>query len=1250
MTVDFPMNFQARAGDTSEAEREIASSIDRITSQGRNQLRQFSTEAQALLDSALSVQRNDAGALNLQTSELREQLRLQEQRAVAAREVADATARQAAAQNGAGGSLTRLAERTRQYQRQLDSANRELREEIGLLDLVQRELDQQASAIDSVTAAQQRGTTATRIATNSQRAVRQAGIQAGQQLQDIVVQAEAGTRATTIFAQQVPQLAFALSGLANTSGRVTQAIGRVATFLAGPWGAAVFIATSVLGPYVAELFTAEEATEKINEASLSLAERLDFVARGYEEAWQAAVEYNRETAAAAQTTLQQAQAASIAAQKYREEAVARREVLQARLAQVQQGRSDLANSGSLAAGFGGTTQAALLALERDTQAALDRNQARIDGLTQTVVNTGFDLAIEQARIQGDAAAAIAESYSNAREELRGTVTDTDELRRELIRLNAEEQAALENVRRNNRSRSTSGNGRSRGDAEARRAALEAQRLAAFGADAAERIGDIRDRFTEVPPEVAKINTATRQLDDLISRVGEKEPPGFKKLIKEANQLRDDLNDFGLDESLDRNIQGFALTQDRALSQQRLILAGRDNEAEALRILVQLERQFGPIVRERYDDILDIIDARDEESEALDRLQEKQEALLGATRSFRQELVGLLSGQDTDFTQIFRNLQAEFTVEALFGDALRNIERSVKGSFEQAVDETEQHFETVGNAALQLAGTFDRARGLTDGVIPSGGLLGANDNDAGIVVEGVKEGQRGTVSGMSVVEYADLVGTEIAKPLLDNLPPALAESLSPVLSSALAGQFLAGTPGAVVGGLRGLFGTNGPLGDVLGLGQVFETAFEGLGVGSQINSVLGALGVGGSNSGSTIGGAAGAVAGSIIPGVGTAIGSAIGSVLGSLVGGLFGGTPRGSAIIGGSGANLAITGNFGGNNEREAAANTLGGEVISQIERIADQLGASVNASLGEVSIGIRNDNFRVDTLGRGFTRSSRAGVLDFGQDQDAAIAAAVEDLINDGVIQGLSAAEQRLFNQATSLEDRIADVLAFRGVFDRINESADPLRAEILALNEEFEGLIDLFQRAGASAEEFADLEDLYQRERAEAIERATEQVAGSLQSLLDDLLIGNSGLSLRDRRANAEADFDALRARVVAGDTTAFDAFEEAARALLDIERQIFGSQEEYFQRFNDVVAVSQDAINAQSDALNVAANLGSPFDSAANDNGINPIGVPIAEQTAVLSGLLNAVNTNLGTINQTLLNSTGTGGGRLIEERFAF
>lgn len=101
-----------------------------------------------------------------------------------------------------------------------------------------------------------------RRAGDSTGALRMASIGAGQQLQDMTVQLQGGTAATTVFAQQVPQLAFALIGLEGSTNKAVAGVGKFAAFLSGPWGVAINIAVIALGAIIGGMDDAGNAADK----------------------------------------------------------------------------------------------------------------------------------------------------------------------------------------------------------------------------------------------------------------------------------------------------------------------------------------------------------------------------------------------------------------------------------------------------------------------------------------------------------------------------------------------------------------------------------------------------------------------------------------------------------------------------------------------------------------------------------------------------------------------------------------------------------------------------------------------------------------------------------------------------------------------------------------------------------------------------------------------------------------------------
>jgi hypothetical protein len=90
----------------------------------------------------------------------------------------------------------------------------------------------------------------------------------GRQIADAGAQLAGGQSPFLIFAQQAPQIADAL---ADTGGRAA----KVAAFFAGPWGAAVLAAGSVLGTLIPRLLDAGDAAHTMTAAQIDLAKFVD---------------------------------------------------------------------------------------------------------------------------------------------------------------------------------------------------------------------------------------------------------------------------------------------------------------------------------------------------------------------------------------------------------------------------------------------------------------------------------------------------------------------------------------------------------------------------------------------------------------------------------------------------------------------------------------------------------------------------------------------------------------------------------------------------------------------------------------------------------------------------------------------------------------------------------------------------------------------------------------------------------------
>lgn len=484
-------------------------------------------------------------------------------------------------------------------------------------------------------------------------------------------------------------------------------------------------------------------------------------------------------------------------------------------------------------------------------------------------------------------------------------------------------------------------------------------------------------------------------------------------------------------------------------------------------------------------------------------------------------------------------------------------------------------------------------------------------------------------------------------------PARAGS-SPASDAAVAAGQLA-TQRARVGGSGG-FGAGDAQPGAAPATSLLDQQGIALVAGVAINSILG----GGKTA--QIGGALGGIAGSALGGP---VGAAIGTAIGNLLGGALSGTPKGTATLGGSGSSFGITGTAG-KSALVGQATGLASSIEDAITQIAEALGADVGS--GSVSIGLRGDNLRVDPSGSGQTKKKK-GAIDFGGDTEAAVAFAIRNLIEDGVITGISQASQNILKKGGDLEAAIEKAVLIESVPRLLRERFDPLGAALDAVFDKFTKLAAALREGGASAEQIAEARKLFELERADTIAAIGEASKG----LKDFLLTLNAGsespLSLRQQRAAAQGQLDPFLAQIDAAEAareevdrlraagasaSEIEAAEQAARIasgkidqqgftqasqlLLGIIRQSDASGAGFFSDFDRIRALTGQAISLVDGSQSAVDNR-DPFAELTAQNTTD-----IANILSDHSNLLHAINDNLSSLSR----DTVTGGFLLQQRAF--
>ena len=295
----------------------------------------------------------------------------------------------------------------------------------------------------------------------------------------------------------------------------------------------------------------------------------------------------------------------------------------------------------------------------------------------------------------------------------------------------------------------------------------------------------------------------------------------------------------------------------------------------------------------------------------------------------------------------------------------------------------------------------------------------------------------------------------------------------------------------------------------------------------------------------------------------------------------------------------------------------------QINAIAEALGADVSGPLG-LSIGQRKKKFVVDTTGSGRTKGT--GTLSFATEEEA-IMAGIRDALSDGVLTGISQASQNILRSGRDLEKSISKAASIEAIGKTLRARLDPLGAALDEIDAKFATLAATLKEGGGSAEQIAQARQLWELERADTIAQIG-QASSSLKDFLSSLKAGSSSpLSLRDqnkaalaelapyeaqisaaRAARAEVNaLDLKRNNGIAVDDATYKAAVEAAAAaaakidqekyqetaslFLSIQRQLEGSTDAYFDQFNRISSMTENAIGLIDKAAPAVGEAKDPF-----------------------------------------------------------
>ena len=127
---------------------------------------------------------------------------------------------------------------------------------------------------------------------------------------------------------------------------------------------------------------------------------------------------------------------------------------------------------------------------------------------------------------------------------------------------------------------------------------KAAALADFARDATDKISTINEAFDDQPRLIDRAAQAARDLDSIIADLERRKPAGFEAMIEQATAAKATIQ-----EGVLRPFKEYVAAGAEGLSIDRIRLVGRDAEAEAMRDILALQKEMGPLSRDQVAAVL-----------------------------------------------------------------------------------------------------------------------------------------------------------------------------------------------------------------------------------------------------------------------------------------------------------------------------------------------------------------------------------------------------------------------------------------------------------------------------------------------------------------------------------------------------------------------------------------------------------------------------------------------------------------------
>ncbi|WP_242415091.1 hypothetical protein [Sphingomonas panni] len=1151
----------------------------------------------------------------------------------AAQSDATASARaQATAQRDAGSGASELARGMQAAATTTDNLAQEAREATaacGGLAEAQRRVSQ--ASRDNTKAANDNVRSAGQIKAGYQ--------QVGQQLQDVGIMAMMSQGKFSDFARIAAFQGGSLAAAIDMIG-VKGAGGRLAAFFAGPWGAVILTGTAVLAPMIEKLLetgsAADEARERMEQAAGAadtfgaaqslLAKVIDTTTGKLKTQNATLVQQIR---LAAQLNIQQAakeqKTASQALGKIAEPSLG--DVLGA----VGENLSGFA--AGRRSGEGGRALTQRLQPLKDAVADYQRfigtikDPTALSASEQTAVQRGTDAILNRITRLGQAGKLAGKDIIDAKQAVLSLATTVDAQIANQAVVDAIDgkaiDARLKPYERPDKPRKPT------------KPASTAARDE-FGRDAADKLAGIVGQFDGAPDIIEKTNAKVRELDDLIEDLGRRKPPNFAALIAQAEEAKTtvrvgligtiaeafdrpktladraglalaDLDAVITDlsarqpvdwqkavaaanaakgsiaDALNRPLEEYLQQADEASRITGALIEGRGQEAEALRIILQLERERGPLSEAQAARVRDSVAARREEAAALERVRRSQLIYLDGAREVRDAIddatQAWVRGDLRTFLQTpaklvdsFAQLRGRELFEGLFGEGFADLERALtEGPAEKAARAMAGELDNAGDAAADMTGALDRAAPAIDAFVRSvsSGAPGGSAANAVAQAQPAIDAYIAARFGKTATGGTDEIVVEGQRRSAPRMSTEqLFTNALTKASSTVAGLFTSKDNAGRIGAI---------------IGDKATTAIKGAADGAAVAGVAGFLGIKMSGAGSQIGGALGSLTG--IPGA-----SIVGSILGGLIGNEFKGPTRsGYAAIGTDAGGSAFSTVSGGKNSegRRTEAVGYGNTIMDRLGQIAGSLGGTLAGGLNLGTIGTQGDKYVFDRDGAGSAEGIKVDSL------QEAVAEALRNAVVNGAVSGVSEAVKRALGSGKDIERAVAEAGAVRQLEASLGGVAGAIKAQFDDFNSVAAERVRLAKSYGL---DLLAVEKKNAEDRNKIAEQLVKAQVGSLKSLIEQMTTGDLAEgSAMDRIAALDDAIGKAKADLAAGVDGAGDVLARLYEQRLSTSKEAYGTTGQYAADRDRVLVEAREAI-AQATARVDAGRGSDPALAATN------------------------------------------------------